>query len=161
MNLVSKVTTILAILAVFSAGSIALSAINYTQGMSAASSVRLELSSLELRDEANPKVLIAFHIENGSPINIELEAFHFNLYLNGHFIGSNYVPFTKRILDGFEETTMDFVIPIRPFYLQYIEQARQEQGFSWFVRGRAKLLLPFREKEIWLNVREHWSGSSE
>ena len=158
MRLVNKVTIVLAILAAFSAGSIASSAMNYMQGMSATRNVQLELSSLELRDDGNPEVFITFHLENRSPINMKVKTFHFGLYLNENFIGSNYAPFAERNLAGFEETRMDFVIPVRPVFLQYIKRARQEEGFSWFVRGKAKLLLPFKGKEFWLNVREHWSG---
>ena len=127
--------------------------------MGAARSVQFELSSLELRDEDNPEVLIAFQARNGSPLKVELENLDFSLYLNGQFIGSNYTPFTKRTLDGFEEATMNFVIPIRPFFFQYVEQARQKEDFSWSVNGRAKLLLPPKEKGIWLDIREHWSGN--
>ena len=156
MSLAGKVTAALAILAVFSAVSITLTAISYAQGVRTARGVQLELSNLELRDEGNPQVLMAFHIKNGSGTNIGLEACHLDLYLNGHFIGRKYAALSKTILGGFEETTIDFVIPISAHYLPFVELARQKEGFSWFVRGRAKLLLPFGEQEIWLYVREHW-----
>jgi hypothetical protein len=158
MKLVDKVAIVLAVLAVFSAAPIALSTINYIRNINDIKSVQLELSSLELRDEGNPEVLITFHLKNGSPMNMTLEYFRFGLYLNGEFMGSTYVPFTERSLAGFEETTMHFVVLIRPFYLRRIEQARQKEDFSWSVRGRAKLQSPFWEKGIWLNVSEHWSG---
>lgn len=160
-NLVDKVITIaLIILAVLSTGSIALSTKNYLQGISAARGVRLELSNLELRREDNSEVRITLHLDNRSSVNVQLDSFRFKLYLNGNFLGSNYYPLTERLfLDGFEETSVDFVVPLRPFYLQYIEQAGQKEDFSWLVRGEVRLLLlPFNENEIWLNIKEHWSG---
>lgn len=156
MNLAGKVTAVLAILAAFSASSIVLTAIEYTQGMRAARSVQLELSSLELRDEGGPQVLVAFHLENRSPITIRLQTFHFKLYLNRNFMGRNYAPLSERVLGGSEETTMDFVIPIQPFY-RHIEQARKE-GFSWSVQGTGTLVLPSKGKKIWLIVNEYWRG---
>ena len=158
MNRNGKLVTVLAILALLSAGSIALSAANYIQGASAAGNVQLKLSSLRLLDEENAEVLIAFYLKNGSSLSVRLDEFHFSLYLNKHFMGTNTATLTKRTIGGFEETTMDFVIPIRPFFLQYIEQARKEEVFLWSVDGSAKVLLPFKEREIWLNVTEHWSG---
>jgi hypothetical protein len=158
---VSEVVAItLVIVAVLSAGSIALSTRNYLEGISAASKVRLGLSDLELRDEDGSEVLVTFHLENGSPIDVQLEFFYLRLYLNDNFMASQYYPSADRLsLAGFEEMTVDFVVPLRPFYLQYIEQARQREDFSWLVRGEVRLLLsPFHESEVWLGIEEHWSG---
>jgi hypothetical protein len=154
------VTVTLVIVAVLSAGSIALSTRNYLKGISAVSNVRLGLSNLELRDKDDSEVLITFRLENGSPINVQLEFSHLRLYLHDNFMGSTYYPSAEGLsLAGFEETTVDFVVPLRPFYLQYVEQARQREDFSWLVRGEVRLLLlPFRESEVWLGIEEHWSG---
>lgn len=152
------VTAALAILAVLSAGSIALTTINSVQGVRAVLSVQLELGNVELRDKDDPEVLVTFHLRNGSPVNVELDAFDVYLYIDGRFVGTNYIPFTKRSLGSFEETTMDFVIPISPLQLQYVEQARQKEDFSWFVRGKAKLLFPSFKQETWLYIREHWTS---
>ena len=148
----------LAILALLSAVSIALTATNYKEGMGAAKSLRLELSNLELLEEDEPKVVITFHLENQSPLSMRLETMHFSLYLNRNFVGSNYEPFTAKTLRGFEETAMRFVIPLRPFYLQHVQQAREEENFSWFLSGMAKLVLPFNEDVVWLDLRESLSG---
>ena len=158
MNLAGKVTIALAIIAALSAGSIAFSAVNYMRGMNAISDVRLNLSNLKLIEEGESEIHIAFHMKNTSPINVRLETFHFSLYLNGQFVGSNYEPFTEIVLAGLEDITMDFIIPIQPFYQQFISQAHQTDGFSWSARGRAKLLLPFRDRVIWMNINEPWSG---
>jgi len=159
MGLAGKVTTALAILAVFSMASIAVTTMNYTQGVAAVRSVQLGTDKVELRDEGSPEVVVSFHLRNGSGISVRLEALDLYLYLNGHFMGTNYAPFAKIALDGFEETTMEFAMPITYLNRQFVERARQEEGFSWFVRGRAKLVLPYREREIWLYVREHWTES--
>jgi len=158
MKRVLVVTTVLAVLAIVSAVSIALSAQEYTRAMSAIRSFHLELSDLELRTEGSPEVQVAFRVANNSPVNFNLEEFRFSLDLNGQFVGSNYVPYTMGILESFEETTMDFLIPIQPQYQQYLEQARESNSFSWFVSGRYKLVLPIREKAIWLDTKSRWDG---
>jgi hypothetical protein len=154
----TAVSILLAILALVSAISIGLTATNYLEGMGAAGDLRFELSDLELKEGDAPEVVITFHLENQSPLEIELEKFHFSLYLNGEFVGSNYEPFTAKILTGLEEVVMRFRIPLQPFYIQHVERAREEKDFSWFLTGRAKLVLPFREDVVWLNLRESWSG---
>ena len=158
MNRNRRIVAVLAILALLSAGSIALSTTNYIRGTNAAGNVRLELSSLRLLEEELVTVLIAFHVRNGSPVSIRLEEFRFSLYLNRHFVGTNPEISTKTALGGFEETTLDFAVQIRPFFIQYIEQAREEGAFSWSANGTARVRLPFKEREIWLNVTERWSG---
>jgi LEA14-like dessication related protein len=158
MKPIDKIVIALAVLASFSAGSIALTAKNYVQGMRAARSVQVALSSLELHHQDTAEVLIRFHVKNESPFDIKLEAFTLNLYLNEDFIGSNYDPFTERNLNGFEETTIDFLIRVQPSYVPHITQAQQEESFSWSLRGRVKLLLPFRDKEVSLPISERWRG---
>jgi len=155
----STITVALVILAVLSAGSIVSTAIRSTQGVRAALGVELELSNLELRDGDNPEVVVTFRLENGSPVRIELEVFDVYLYIDSHYIGTSYLPFTTRSINGLEETTMDFVIPILPPHVQFTEQARQKDDFSWLVRGKAKVLFPsFKQQEVWLHVREYWTS---
>jgi hypothetical protein len=158
MKRVLVVTMVLAVLAIVSGASIAVSTQEYTRAMSAIRSFHLELSDLELRAEGSPEVLVAFRVANDSPVNFELDEFRFSLDLNGQFVGSNYVPYSKGILESFEEATMDFVIPIQPQYQQYLEEAQEKDSFSWFVNGRYKLVLPIREKAIWLDIKSRWDG---
>jgi hypothetical protein len=155
----SRITVALVFLAVLSAGSIASTAIRSARGVGAVLGVELVLSNLELRDGDNPEVVVTFRLKNGSPVRIELEAFDVYLYLDSHYIGTSYHPFTTRSISGREETTMDFVIPILSPHVQFTEQARREEGFSWFVRGKAKVLFPsFKGQEVWLHVREYWTS---
>jgi len=158
MNLNNLLTAALAALALLSAGSIVLTTENCAQGVGAVLSVQLELSNLELREEGDPEVLVTFRLKNGSAVNVELETFDVYLHIDGHYIGTSYTPFAKRSVDGFEETTMDFVVPISPARAPFFEEARQKEDFSWFVRGKAKLLLPSFKQETWLYVREQWTG---
>lgn len=162
MSFVGKaITIILIVAAVFSAGSIVLSAANYLQGISAVRNVTLELSNLEIWEEDdNSQVRITLYCDNESPINVQLDSFRLTMYLNGNFLGSNIYPLSERLfLNGFEETSKVFSIPLRPYYLQYINQARQKGEFSWLLSGEVRLrLLPFGESEMWLNIQERWSG---
>ena len=152
------VPILLVILALVSAVSIGLTTTSYLEGMGAAGSLSLELSDLQLKEGDEPEVAITFHLENHSLLNIELERFNFSVYLSGEFVGSNYEPFTAKTLEGLEKVVMRFRIPLKPFYIQYVERAQQENRFSWSISGRVKLVLPFREDVVWLNLRESWSG---
>lgn len=151
------IAIVFAVLAVLSAGLVALTASRYLRGMSAASGFRVCLSNLQLTEESGTEAVVTFRLKNASSISVRLEDFHFSLYLNGSFVGSCPGVFAERRLGGFEEAEMDVIVGVLPFYARYIEQARQKDRFAWSVRGEAKLVLPFGGEVIWLSVREHWS----
>ena len=150
----------LRILALLSVGALALTAVSYVQGTKAVGGLRFQVSALELHDEEDPEVLVTLQLQNGSPTDaIEVDVLDFSLYLNDNFVGSNYAPFSGITVRESEQTAMDFVIPIRPFYHQHIEQARQSESFAWSLRGQAKLVLPSsKDKEFWIAIRDQWSG---
>jgi hypothetical protein len=160
MKVARAITIGLLIAALFSAGSIVLSAQNYIQGISATKSVHLRLSNLALSEKDKTQVRITFHAVNRSDIDVQLDAFRFKLHLNDRFLGTHHFPLTRKLLlKSVDETSASFVLPIQSFYFQYIEQARQEKDFSWLVQGEVRLvLLPFNENEVWLDINEYWSG---
>lgn len=149
------------VLVFLSAGSIAITAVNYRKAISAVNNVILELDRLELRTDGDPEIQITIRLANRSPLAIRLKDLHFGVYLNGDFLGSNYDSFAERTLNSSEETDLEFVIPLRPFYQGLIERAQQEEQFEWSLRGRASLQLPFGPHEYALQIREGWSGTGE
>jgi LEA14-like dessication related protein len=151
------VTAILVVVAALSVGSIALTFKNYAEGTRAAQSVHLELASVELKETGSPEVLVVFRLKNESSVGVRVDALHFNLYINGEYVGTSG-PFEQRALSGFEETALDLVIPTRPSFQQYIDQAREKEDFSWSVRGRYKLVLPYKDRAIWLDLVGYRSG---
>jgi hypothetical protein len=158
MKPVDTVATILGVLAAVSLAAIVVTAGNYLQGAEAAGSVSLELSELELREGNGAEVSLSLDVVNESPLAVELETLHFSLHLNGNFVASDYQGFEKVTLEGFNKKTLGFDISLQPFYLRYIEEAREGEGFAWSLRGRVKLLLPFRQKGVWLDIVDEWKG---
>ena len=154
-----RVVVVLGGLAVLSVLAMVVTAGGYVQGTRTASNFVTELTGLALVDDTVPELSLTIRIENDSPLPVELEMMHFSIYLNGNFVASNYADFEKMSLDGFEEETMTFNIRLQPFYTRYIREAQEGAGFSWSIRGRAKLILPFRENEVWLNIAHRWVGS--
>ncbi len=75
------------------------------------------------------------------------------------FMGSNYEPFPLRTVAGHQEQILGFVIPIDPFYRQFLDQAAENDEYAWSIKGRYKILLPFKEKAIWLDLSSRWNGS--
>jgi hypothetical protein len=161
-NWIAKIAaTTLVIVTLLSAVAIVITARNYRQGISAVRNVYLEISELALTTGDDPEIQVSFDLRNESPLDVKLRGIHFNIYLNGNFMGSNYAPLTERMLDGFEVAKLDFFIPVRPFYLQHIEQAEQRGEFKWFLRGRVDLELLENGHQFWLNIREQWSRAGE
>jgi LEA14-like dessication related protein len=151
------VTAILAVGAALSAGSVVLTFKNYVEGTRAARSVHVELASVEVKETGSPEVLVVFRLKNDSSVGVTVDALHFNLYINGQYVGTGG-PSEQRALSGFEETALDLEIPTRPSFQQYIDQAREKEEFSWSVKGRYKLVLPYKDRVIWLDLVGYWSG---
>jgi len=156
----NAITVALAILTLFSAGSIAATTTRCAEWVGAVRHLQIGVRDVQMRTENGPQVLVAFSFKNGSPASVELEKFDVYLYVGSRFVGTNYVPFTRRRIDSYEATTIEIVVPISSPHQAFVEQVRQEEeDFSWFVHGRAKVLFPsFFRQETWLNVREHWAG---
>ncbi len=159
MKRVLVITSLLAILAAISSVSIVQTAADYNRAMDVVRAFRLELSDLDLVDEGEPEVQVGFRVVNGSPVNLDLDAFRFSLYLGEQFMGSNYEPFVLRTVAGGQEETMAFIIPVGPSYLQFLDQAEDSDGYAWSVKGRYKIVLPFKEKAIWLDLQSRWNDS--
>jgi LEA14-like dessication related protein len=160
MKLVDIITGILAILALVSVGLGAWSLVNYQEGMEAIQSFQLDLTEVQLTAD-DDEIQTTFRLSNNVPLDLVLSYFHFSLYLNGNFMGSNYTPLTDQALAGSAEEVVTFVIPLRPFYEQYIAEARAGEGFAWSIRGFVRLYLPRYEHEVTLNVREQWRENDE
>lgn len=157
----SVAATLLVVLVVLSAGSIVITGMNYSEGTDAARKVKLELHDLQLRTGSKPEIEIVLRVSNGSSLDIKLEDLHFGVYLNGDFMGSNYDAFAGKVVAGSKKADLNFVIPLRPFYVQHIEQAQQQEEFEWFLRGQAHLYLPFNAHRLSLAIREGWTGAGE
>jgi hypothetical protein len=160
MKLADQITGLLAILALVAVGLTVWGIMNYQEGMNAVQSFQLDLTEVQL-SENDEEVRLAFRAANQAPIDITMSYFHFSLYLNGNFMGSNYTPFTGQELASFQEEQLEFIIPLRPFYAQYIEQARANDSFSWSIRGGTRVYLPPYDHEVNLNVRQSWSTDDE
>lgn len=159
MTRVLVLTVVLAFLAALSAVSIFVTAGTYTQAMAVVRALRLEVTGVEVADRGDPEVQVSFSLTNDAPVTIALDSFRFSLYLNEQFIGSNYEAFPKRELISKEEASLEFAIPIQSYYQKLLDQAEKNDLFSWSVKGRYRLILPFGEKTIWLNIEGGWSGS--
>jgi hypothetical protein len=145
-------------LAIVSAALTVVTLYNYVEGLTAARQVALELSSLEATTAGpSPNVQVTFDLTNSSAMEMKVQEIHFSLYLNGEFIGSNYTPFDDALLQPYEQTQLTTVIPLRPLFLQRVEQGTEREMQNWFLRGTFRLYLPYREKDLWVNVRESWS----
>jgi hypothetical protein len=61
----------------------------YLRSAESAEQLRLELVSLQLVDDANPRAILDFRLHNRSPLTMRVQDYSFNLLLNGQWIGSS------------------------------------------------------------------------
>lgn len=155
----NAVTVALAVLALLSVVSIVATTTRSAEWVGTVLNLQIGVSDVRLRTKDSPQVLVTFNLQNGSPASVELETFDVYLYVGRRFVGTNYVPFTGMRMEGHEETIVEIVVPISSPHRAFVEQARQNEDFSWYVYGRAKALFPtFHQKTMWLHVREYWTG---
>jgi hypothetical protein len=152
------VTALLAVLAIVSMISIAYTAHSYGRAMEVVRGFRLELGNLRLEDSADPSIAVVLRLVNDSAVGLDLESLRFSLHLNDQFVGSNYEPFSTSVPARLAEKSLEFAIPVDVFYQQFLDQAEAEGTYAWSVRGRYNIVLPFKEKPIWLDLQGQWSG---
>jgi LEA14-like dessication related protein len=155
-----QTTAALAILALIAVGLSVWSLVNYQEGVETLQSFQLDLTEVQISPD-DTEVRVALRLENDAPLDLLINHVHFSLYLNGNFMGSNYTPWVERELKGFQGEQVELIIPLRPFYMQYVEDARAGEGFAWSIRGFARIYLPRYDHEVNLNVRETWSRDDE
>ncbi len=111
-----------------------------------------ELVNLEKEDNF---ILLTFHFDNTSSLDIVLQKMQFNLYANGRYLG-NFDMRERTILKPGEE----FITIRRELHPLYVEDLEQELEYTekvlWFVRGGAIIELPFEEMTITISIQEYW-----
>jgi hypothetical protein len=137
---------------------------NYTRYVGSIESVRgnlsLEITSLQLVADTNPRVVIRFKLFNRSPQAVEIESYSFALDLNGERVGTSHSSFLgtdpdvdpelyrkatriEQDLEPDQQLDLEFTLYV---YSAEMEVVRREQGSavkSWLADANFRVMVPY------------------
>lgn len=126
---------------------------NYVEAAKATHRLGGQLQSLEVVGENT--VLLTFHFNNTSSLDIVIQTIAVNVYANGKFLGN--FDRRERIFLPPGEADITLTAEIHPFYM---DNLTLEQTYSetilWFITGGVVVELPFEEMTITVSIEEFW-----
>ena len=143
---------------------------NYVSSVKSARGLKLEMTGLQVMDDENPRALIRFRVRNDSPLDIKIERYLFDLYLDKAFVCSNssmYLGTDPNVDPGIylksqaiEQVlgpgqTLDFELTMYIYsaQMEIVRQARRSGPLSWQARAGFSVFLPYSREEAWLRLQ--------
>jgi hypothetical protein len=161
------VLLLMALVALFALGT---DVSNYIHSIKSARGLSLEITSLQVIDDDNPRALIRFRVRNDSPLEIKIERYDFELYLNGERVGSSYSTYLgtdpnvdpeahreatniNQILAPGRNLNLEFTIYIYSTQMEGVRQAQRSGSMSWYASARFTTILPYSREENLIKLR--------
>ena len=137
---------------------------NYIRSIKGARGLSLEITSLQVIDDDNPRALIRFRVRNDSPLEIEIERYSFELYLNGERVSGSYSTYLgtdpsvdpdahreaaniNQVLVPDKSLDLEFTMYIYPTQMEIVRQAQRSGPMSWYASVGFTTFLPHSHKE--------------
>ena len=132
--------------------------------------MRLEIASLEVIDDDNPRAVIRFRVRNDSPLEVELERYFFDLYLNKELIGTSYSMYSgtdpavsraarqqaqsiKQVLGPRQDLMLEFTVYIYSAQMDIVRRVQRSGAMSWHVMANFTTYLPHSHEADFLRLR--------
>lgn len=146
-------TVLVTLLAAASFYTLYTSTSNYVEAAKATHMLGGQLTSLEVAGEST--VLLTFHFNNTSSLDIVIQTIAVNVYANGKFLGN--FDRRERISLPPGEADITLTAEIHPVYM---DNLTLEQTYSetilWFITGGVVVELPFEEMTVTVSIQEYW-----
>ena len=135
------------LVAVFAIGA---SVSNYINSAESVRGLHLEITSLRIIDDDNPRAIIRFRLHNRSPLAMEIERYNFNLTLNGQQVGTSISAYIgadpavdsdvyrkarsiNQTLEPQNHLDLAFPLYIHSSRMEIIRRAQRAGSMSWSV----------------------------
>jgi len=132
---------------------------NYLSSVRGVRELRLNIVDLKIVDDDNPRALIRFSVLNQSPLEIELESYHFTLYLEGKFIGGSQYQYRgtnpdanpgehikaqtiNRVLGPGQRLSLAYKLYIYKTKMEIVRHTQPTRFKSWQVKADFTVFLP-------------------
>jgi len=150
---------------------------NYIRSVESVHGLRLEMTSLQVIDDTNPRAVIRFRLHNRSPLTIEIEDYHFNLYLNGERVGTSMSSYMgtdpnvsqaayrkatniNQALDPDQHLDLEFTLYIYSAQMEIVRRAQRtvldtvqcSDSMSWSTNANFRVILPYAPEWDWVGL---------
>jgi len=148
---------------------------NYISSYKSLRGLKLDITGLKVVDDENPCALIRFKVKNQSPLEIELEGYWFDLYLDGETVGRSYSMYRgtnpkadpgvyakaqeiDQILGPGETLDLEFTLYIYPAKMEIVRKTRPTGSATWHVRSSFTVFLPYSRKKSQARLKAEYEG---
>ncbi|MCP4540366.1 MAG: hypothetical protein GY832_24780 [Chloroflexi bacterium] len=146
---------------------------NYIRSFESASGLALEITGFEIIDDDNPRALARFRLKNGSALDIGVERYLFELYLNGQRIGSSYSQYLgtdpnmdpkahrkaamiDQVLMPGQDIALEFTVYVYDTQMAIVRQAQRNGSLSWQVNAEFNTVLPYAREQNRITLRAEY-----
>ena len=144
---------------------------NYIRSVKGARGLNLEITGLQVIDDDNPRAHIRFRVQNDSPLEIEIERYRFELFLNGERVSGSYSMYLgadpdavdvdarrasaniSQVLTPGQGLDLDFTLYIYPTQMEIVRQAQRAGSMSWRASAKFTTMLPYSRQENEIELR--------
>ncbi len=144
---------------------------NYIRSVKGARGLNLEITDLQVIDDENPRAHIRFRVQNGSPLEIEIERYRFELFLNGERISGSFSMYLGTDPDGVDVDArweslsinqiltpgqgldLEFTMYIYPTQMEIVRQAQRAGSMTWRASAEFTTMLPYSREENFIKLR--------
>ncbi len=137
---------------------------NYIRSFESASGLDLDIIGLEMIDDDNPRALVRFRLQNNSALEIGIERYLFELYLNRQRVGSSYSQYLgtdpsidakahretamiDQVLNPGQDIVLEFTVYIYDTQMDIVRQAQSNDSLSWQVSAEFVTALPYAREQ--------------
>ena len=148
---------------------------NYISSFKSLRGLKLDFTDLKVVDDENPRTLIRFKLKNKSPLEIEIEGYWFDLYLDGEIIGRSYSMYRGKnpkanpgvyakalaidqALGSGESLDLEFTLYIYPAKMEIVRKIRPTDPATWRVRSSFTVFLPYSRKKSQARLKAEYEG---
>jgi len=148
---------------------------NYIASFKSLRGLKLDITSLKVVDDENPRALIRYEVKNKSPLDIEIEGYWFDLYLDGETIGRSYSMYRgtnpkanpgvyakaqaiDKSLGSGKTLDLEFTLYIYPTKMETVRKIRPNGPATWRVRSSFTVFLPYSRKKSQARLKAEYEG---
>lgn len=144
---------------------------NYVRSVKGARGLNLEITDLQVIDDENPRAHIRFRVQNDSPLDIEIERYRFELFLDRERISGSYSMYLgtdpdavdtdarrestniNQVLTSGQGRDLEFTLYIYPTQMKIVRQAQRAGSMSWRASAEFTTMLPYSRQENEIELR--------
>ena len=146
---------------------------NYLSSVRSVRGLRLNIVDLKVVDDDNPRALIRFNVLNQSPLEIELENYHFDLFFEGTLIGGSHHMYRgtnpdadpgeyikartiNRVLGPDQTLALEFTLYIYKTKMEIVRNTQPARSMSWQVKTDFTVFLPNSRKKSHVKLKARY-----